>query len=210
VGLTAVALCFALSAAVMGAHALSDFIVLALPQSGSFMGTVGNHSLLAVGWSLGSPALGLIAAGCAFCWAMRTARQRASADETWILAVAASLLCSPLAWSYYFVLTYPALIIRASTLDLTIHTHRGYLVAIVAFLMFWPGLLAGYLASGLLDSMPFFVGLLGPAAGLVMLKNRPRLDGSGITLRLRGGPSHVGTFSPSYPAKYIWGMQPAD
>lgn len=161
------------SAMAFGLVTISDFIQYVIPQSQTFMARPGNHSLISLGWSIGAPGVGWTLAILVALWAIWAAYRRKSADETWILGVAASLLCSPLSWSYYYVLAYSAVIIRATSLNTTRQVGRAYLVALVSLVMFWPGLLGGGLNLNRAPEALFLLGTCGPMVGLLALMALP-------------------------------------
>ena len=182
----------ALGAVLIGPSELGTFFTQVLPQSGRWRMGYGNFSLLSVGAWLGHPGLGwLLVAVTAVVTIAALVGRPGSPDRIWVSAVAASLLLSPLTWSYYFVFAAPCLAILAGHLDLSRGRARALLYALVVALLLWPSLLGGWSEGWLRWAPdPLEVGLtFVPTVGLIAMLAIGLLGMDGPSVpRHDGGP----------------------
>jgi hypothetical protein len=143
-----------LGSVIVGRDELGIFFSEVLPRSARWQVSYANHSLLGLGSWLGSPTLGwLMAVTVASIAVVVTVRRDASVDRIWVTTVAASVLASPLAWSYYFPFAAPCVAALAGHLALSRARDRVTLYALCLGLFAWPSLLGGW-SEGWLDWAP--------------------------------------------------------
>jgi hypothetical protein len=145
----------ALGALVVGPDELATFVTEVLPQSSRWRVGLGNLSLLSLAAWLGLPALGwALVVGTALATVPGLVRRPGSPDRVFVVLVAASLLMSPLGWSYYFLFAAPCVVVLAGHLALTHARERITLYALILPLFAWPSLLGAW-SEGWLRWAPF-------------------------------------------------------
>jgi alpha-1,2-mannosyltransferase len=161
-----------LGVGIAGFDELAPFLTDALPQSARWRLGSGNFSLVSLGAWLGLLPLGwILAAATALSVGMELFRRPGSPDRILVIGVSASLLISPLSWSYYFPFAAPCLVVLAGHLDLSRVADRLRIYALAVFLFAWPSLLGGW-SEGWLDWAPYAVEVtltFVPTAALVAL-----------------------------------------
>ena len=134
-----------LGAAWIGFEESSKFVTRVLPQASVYQYSDGNFALSAMSMKFsGSLLPGLImwflAAGCLW-W---TLRRTSDLDLRCAAVFLASVLLSPLAWSYYFILLIPPLLVlyRRSR-----RRPRLMVTAAAVVLLWWPSLLGAWCSA---------------------------------------------------------------
>jgi hypothetical protein len=124
-----------------------DFLNHVLPQADTFTNRLSNHSLLAISTVLGWPALGFILSFLTISLAIYATYRNPNCDRVWVIGCVTSLLCSPLCWSYYLTLAFPALMITLYYLEIQNRLARFIGYILFGLTMFWPGLFGGFTTS---------------------------------------------------------------
>ena len=128
----------------MGFDQMSLYALSIFNQSSklSASGSILNHSIMRPDGPYGYSALGFCLPTATLAFALFTAWRKPDADSLFTTCCAASLVCFPLCWNYYFVFSFPCIVIARAHLSLDSAFSRA-LVGSLLLLFFWPGLLGG-------------------------------------------------------------------
>jgi hypothetical protein len=136
---------FVVSVAVLGADSARAFFYEVLPQSARYRLSLGNISALSLLARLMPIGAAISLGGVFLLLTICLCRRHRSPDNVFVLGVTAALLCSPLSWTYYLILTLPCVMIAASWRRGDPLGERALLPFLFATLVYWPGLLGGWL-----------------------------------------------------------------
>jgi hypothetical protein len=165
--MAATALCaFFLPLLVFEKSSAHQFFYEVLPQSSQFRFSWANSSVISLMSWFVSVELATLLAGLFLTWTIYLCKSHRTADQIFVLGISASLLCSPLCWSYYFILAIPCIMIILSRSP---RLNGNKLPFLLATLVYWPGLLGGFIFS---SSLPVAIMIpinFAPTLGLFTL-----------------------------------------
>jgi hypothetical protein len=160
---------FAAGALILGPSQVMDFLNYVLPQADTFTDRLGNHSILAIFNILGWPALGFILSFVTISLAIYATYRNTNCDRVWVIGCVTSLLCSPLCWSYYLTLAFPALMITLYYLEIQNRLARFIGYILFGLTMFWPGLFGGFISFNTTSRFHAVASVAGVTVGMILL-----------------------------------------
>jgi hypothetical protein len=190
----------AVSALVLGLDQVHVFVREVIPQSNMWTVSAGNFSwqsicILTTGELIGKSLYAATFVGVIL-YLIATCR---TYDRAFVLGTCASLLLSPLAWSYYFILLIPVVILLSKYLDLSVAKDRLQIILIALFTLLWPSLLGGYMNQKFLTDWPLvnYVPLFGliylSALAAIKIKSQETPCGNAYLAAWRGrSPKRLG------------------
>lgn len=145
------------------------FLSEVLPQSARYRFSLGNISGLSLLARIMPIGVATIAGGLFLLSTIYMCHRHRSADQVFVLAVTAALLCSPLSWTYYLTLSLPCVMIATKGLRKESRYERLLIPFFFVTLIYWPGMLGGWLGLG---RLPVVLGAIinyVPTLGLLVL-----------------------------------------
>ena len=162
---------FGVSAAIVGPDSMLIFVREVLPQAARYRDSLGNASGTSLVARLVTPEVSVFVAAAFLLWSIYLCRRHRSPDKVLVLGVTASLLCSPLSWTYYFIAVLPCVMVATVWLR---DSGRALIPFLLVTLVYWPGMLGGWLG---LEGMPLALVIAlnyVPTLGLLVLWRIPQ------------------------------------
>jgi hypothetical protein len=144
-----------------------------LPQAARYRYSLGNVSGLSLVARFVSPELAMFVGAAFLAWSVYLCRRHRSPDKVFVLSVTASLLCSPLSWTYYFIAVLPCVMVATMWLR---DSGRALIPFLLATLVYWPWMLGGFIGEQWMP-LPLVLTLnYVPTLGLMVLWMIPQRD----------------------------------
>ncbi len=164
---------FGVSATIVGPDVMLTFAREVLPQAARYRYSLGNVSGLSLVARFVSPELAMFVGAAFLAWSVYLCRRHRSPDKVFVLSVTASLLCSPLSWTYYFIAVLPCVMVATMWLR---DSGRALIPFLLATLVYWPWMLGGFIGEQWMP-LPLVLTLnYVPTLGLMVLWMIPQRD----------------------------------
>ncbi len=163
----------AVSAAIIGMDSMLIFVREVLPQASRYYFSLGNVSGLSVVARLISPEVAMFICAAFLLWSIYLCRRYRSPDKMFVLGVSASLLCSPLSWTYYFIAVLPCVMVATMWLR---GSGRALIPFLLVTLVYWPWMLGGFIGEQWMPLPLVLVLNYVPTLGLIVLWMIPQRD----------------------------------
>jgi hypothetical protein len=163
----------AVSAAMVGMDSILMFVREVLPQASRYYFSLGNVSGLSLVARFVSPEVAMLVTVAFLLWSTYLCRRHRSPDKVFVLGVTASLLCSPLSWTYYFIAVLPCVMVATMWLR---GSGRALIPFLLVTLVYWPWMLGGFIGEQWMP-LPLVLALnYVPTLGLLALWMLPQQD----------------------------------
>ena len=160
---------FTLSVAVLGSDSALAFLYEVLPQSARYRFSLANVSGLSLLERIMSTGAARSLGGMFLLSTIYVCRRHRSADSVFVLGVTSALLCSPLTWTYYLILALPCVMVATTWPRGDSPRERALMPFFLLTLVYWPGMLGGWLDLGRLPLSLVLAMNYVPTIGLLVL-----------------------------------------